>query len=155
MIDINGIAHVQLSVTDLGASRDFYRWLLHDTFGMTIQYDSAQAFYCIGGRTGVLITPADPELSAAGFDQRRVGLHHLCFRLRSAADVDALHAALQSRGGVTIVRAPREDAWAPGYYSVLFEDPDGIRLEANFVPGRGNLDIIGDGPPLDGRDFGR
>jgi hypothetical protein len=53
------------------------------------------------------------------------------------------------------VHAPREDAWAPGYYSVLFEDPDGIRLEANFVPGRGNLDVIGDGPPLDASDFGR
>jgi hypothetical protein len=56
---------------------------------------------------------------------------------------------------VNVIHAPRQDAWAPGYYSVLFEDPDGIRLEANFVPGRGNLDVIGDGPPLDARDFGR
>jgi hypothetical protein len=27
----------------------------------------------------------------------------------------------------------------PGYYYVLFEDPDGIRLEVNFVPGAGLL----------------
>ena len=26
---------------------------------------------------------------------------------------------------------------APGYYYVLFEDPDGIRLEINYVPGAG------------------
>jgi hypothetical protein len=26
-----------------------------------------------------------------------------------------------------------------GYYSVLFEDPDGIRLEINHVPGKGLL----------------
>jgi hypothetical protein len=26
-----------------------------------------------------------------------------------------------------------------GYYSVLFEDPDGIRLEVNHVPGKGLL----------------
>ena len=32
-----------------------------------------------------------------------------------------------------------EGPFAPGYYSVLFEDPDGIRLEANFVPGKGLL----------------
>jgi hypothetical protein len=38
------------------------------------------------------------------------------------------------------VHPPREDDWASGYYSVLFEDPDGLRLEVNFVPGRGNLD---------------
>jgi len=41
--------------------------------------------------------------------------------------------------GTTIIRAPREDSWAPGYYSMLFEDPDGIRLEINHVPGKGLL----------------
>ena len=29
--------------------------------------------------------------------------------------------------------------WPPGYYSVLFEDPDDIRLEMNDVPGKGLL----------------
>jgi hypothetical protein len=38
-----------------------------------------------------------------------------------------------------IVRGPIEGPWAPGYYYVLFEDPDGIRLEVNFVPGAGLL----------------
>ncbi len=38
-----------------------------------------------------------------------------------------------------MVHAPEEGPWAPGYYSVLFEDPDGLRLEANFVPGTGLL----------------
>jgi len=32
-----------------------------------------------------------------------------------------------------------EGSWAPGYNYVLFEDPDGIRLEVNFVPGAGLL----------------
>jgi hypothetical protein len=41
--------------------------------------------------------------------------------------------------GATIIHAPQDGTWAPGYYSVLFEDPDGIRLEANFVPGAGVL----------------
>ena len=40
--------------------------------------------------------------------------------------------------GANIIRAPREDSWAPGYYSLL-EDPDGIRLEINHVPGKGLL----------------
>ena len=38
------------------------------------------------------------------------------------------------------MHGPQEDAFAPGYYSVLFEDPDGIRLELNHVPGRGLFD---------------
>ena len=41
--------------------------------------------------------------------------------------------------GAKIVHGPEEAMWAPGYYSILFEDPDGIRLEINFVPGKGLL----------------
>ena len=59
--------------------------------------------------------------------------------MRDLADVDAVHAFLVSIGA-TIVHAPQVDAFAPGYYSVLFEDPDGIRLEVNHVPGRGLFD---------------
>jgi len=66
-------------------------------------------------------------------------LHHLCFRARSREDVDSLYAFLLARGA-KIVHKPEEAQFAPGYYSVLFEDPDGIRLEANFVPGRGLLE---------------
>ena len=46
-----------------------------------------------------------------------------------------------------IIRAPREDQWAPGYYSILFEDPDGIRLELNHVPGKGLLAVTASWSP--------
>jgi len=144
MIDPNGIAHIQLTVSDLDRSRPFYRMLLHETFGMTIQYDDERSFYCIGGRTGVLLT-ASPTGGQPPFDQQRIGLHHFCFRLRSREDIDKLHQALV-RFGAKVVRVPDDGPWAPGYYSILFEDPDGIRIEANFVPGRGNLDVIKDKP---------
>jgi predicted lactoylglutathione lyase len=65
----------------------------------------------------------------------------VCFRARERGDVDALHDLLVEMGA-TVVHEPREDQFAPGYYSVLFEDPDGIRLEMNHVPGRGHLDRL-------------
>lgn len=145
MIDLNGIAHIQLNVRDVARSRPFYFRLLHELFGMVIQYDDPGAFYCIGGRTGVLIRAAPGECRDTSFDQRRIGLHHFCFRLRSREDIDTLYKALSAMGAA-IVRAPEIGPWAPGYYSVLFEDPDGIRLEANYVPGAGNLAVIKDKP---------
>lgn len=145
MIEPNGIAHIQLTVRDVAASRPFYYRLLHEAFGMRVQYDHPEVFYCIGGRTGVLIRAALPEHRDTPFDQWRIGLHHFCFRLRSREDVDALHASMLEFGA-KIVRAPEEGAWAPGYYSTLFEDPDGIRIEALFIPGSGNLDRIKDKP---------
>lgn len=146
MISPNGIAHIQLTVRDVAASRPFYHRLLVETFGMGVQYDvPGQVFYCIGARTGVLIRGAAPEHQDTPFDQWRTGLHHFCFRLRSRQDVDALAASMQAFGA-KIIRTPQEDSWAPGYYSTLFEDPDGIRIEAVFVPGVGNLDHIKEGP---------
>jgi catechol 2,3-dioxygenase-like lactoylglutathione lyase family enzyme len=145
MIDLNGIAHIQLTVRDIERSRPFYRKVLHEVLGMTVQYDDPGTFYCIGGRTGVMIRNAAPEHRDTPFEQWRVGLHHFCFRLRSREDIETLHRALVEMGA-KIVRAPEDGPWAPGYYSILFEDPDGIRIEANFVPGRGNLDVIKDKP---------
>ena len=145
MIDVNGIAHIQLTVRSVAASRGFYHRLLHETFGMAIQYDTPEVFYCIGGRTGVLIRSAAPDHPQTAFDQWRIGLHHFCFRLRSRDDVDALHAAMRAFGA-KIIRAGEEGPWALGYYSCLFEDPDGIRIEALFIPGSGNLDRIKQAP---------
>ncbi len=136
-MEINGMAHVILTASNFERARDFYRKLL-PFLGMTAVIDTDTYYYCVGGRTALGISAPAPEHANAAFDQRRVGLHHLCFRARERADVDELHAFV-SKLGVKIIRAPREDSWAPGYYSVLFEDPDGIRLEINHVPGRGLL----------------
>lgn len=138
MAQINGIAHIQLTVTDMARSVPFYRGLLA-SLGMVVLIDRTDYFYCIGGRTGVAIAPASAGQAALGFDQGRAGLHHFCFRAVSRADVDEIHATALGLGA-RIVRAPAESDWAPGYYSTLFEDPDGLRIEANFVPGKGHLD---------------
>ena len=137
MASINGIAHVQLTVSDMARSIPFYETLLHSLEMVTL-IKNAQYFYCIGGRTGVAIAPMDAKYQGEAYDQRRPGLHHLCFRARSREDVDAIYRTALSLSA-KIIRAPEEGAWAPGYYSVLFEDPDGIRIEANFVPGKGHL----------------
>jgi len=137
MASINGIAHIQLSVTSMARSVPFYEKLLH-SLDMVTLLKSPQFFYCVGGRTGVAIAPIESEFKNQPFNQRRAGLHHLCFRARSREDVDSIfQTALELRA--TIIRVPTEANWAPGYYSVLFEDPDGIRIEANYVPGKGHL----------------
>ena len=69
--------------------------------------------------------PAYPDL--VGFGRRPM-----------QCSADEISAFVQELGA-TIVHLPREDGFAPGYYSVLFEDPDGIRIEVNHVPGRGHL----------------
>lgn len=134
----NGIAHVQLTVTDMARSKPFYRRIF-ELLDMIVLIDADDYFYGIGSRTGLAIAPVATAHAHDRFDQRRVGLHHLCLRARSREDVDRFHALMQELGA-TIVHPPQEDGFAPGYYSVLVEDPDGIRIEANHVPGKGHLE---------------
>lgn len=137
MADISGIAHIQLSVRDMTRSIPFYAVLLK-SMGMTPVLEDKSFYYCIGGKTGVAITPAVSEDSGAKFQQGAVGLHHVCFRAKSREDVEELfNLAVQL--SAKIIREPQESNFAPGYYSTLFEDPDGIRIEVNFVPGKGLL----------------
>jgi len=136
-MEINGMAHVILTASDFERSRAFYRHLL-PFLGLAPVIDDNDIYYCVGGRTALGVRAPAREHAGAAFDQTRVGLHHLCFRARERADVDELHRFLVSLGA-NIIHPPREDGFAPGYYSVLFEDPDGIRLEMNHVPGKGLL----------------
>jgi catechol 2,3-dioxygenase-like lactoylglutathione lyase family enzyme len=137
MADISGMAHIQLCVSDMARSKPFYSTLLQ-SMGMKPVLDDKSFYYCVGGKTGVAITPVATEHARSTFQQGAVGLHHVCFRAKSRADVEALYdIAVQL--GAKIVRKPVASDFAPGYYSTLFEDPDGIRIEVNFVPGKGLL----------------
>lgn len=137
-MQLNGIAHVYLTVQDFDACLPFYEKLL-EFFEMKCLVKTNQLYYCVGSRTGVAIRAASVEHQNTSFDQYRAGLHHLCLRARNREEVDAVYDFLVKLNA-KIVHAPQESDWAPGYYSLLFEDPGGIRLEVNYVPDKGNLD---------------
>ncbi|MBW2244615.1 MAG: VOC family protein [Deltaproteobacteria bacterium] len=137
-IEVNGIAHFQLTVRDPDRCIPFWESLCH-FLEMKTLVKGDDVVYCIGSRTGILVRGAPPEKRDVAFDQDRPGLHHLCFRARQREDVDAIFAFVEGDLSAKIVHGPEESTFAPGYYSILFEDPDGIRVEVNFVPGKGHL----------------
>ena len=137
-MEINGIAHVDVTVTNFKECVAFYRRLLPFMGLKRVVFDTDDYFYCIGGRTGFAVRRAAEQYRDLHFDQARPGMHHVCFRARAREDVNALHEFARELGA-RIVRAPAEGHWAPGYYSTLFEDPDGVRVEVNYIPGKGLL----------------
>jgi catechol 2,3-dioxygenase-like lactoylglutathione lyase family enzyme len=138
MIEINGVAHVILTVSEWDKCRPFYESLL-PFLGLKRIFAGEDFIYYVGGRTAVGVNRCDEKYATQRFVQGSVGLHHVCFRCRSRSDVDAVYAFL-SNHEINILRVPEPGPWAPGYYSVLFEDPAGIRIEVNHVPGRGVLE---------------
>ncbi|HZC17161.1 MAG TPA: VOC family protein [Caulobacteraceae bacterium] len=136
-MEINGVAHIFITAGDWHAARAFYGKLL-PFLGLQPVADTPITYYCVGGRTGFGVHAPGAGHAGERFEQGMVGLHHLCFRARTREDVDEAHAFLRMIGA-PIVHGPQDDAYAPGYYSVLFEDPDGVRLEISHVPGHGLL----------------
>ena len=104
MIEINGVAHVILSVSEWDECRTFYQALL-PFIGLGQVFAGEDFVYYVGGRTAVGITRCDATYAGQRFVQGSVGLHHVCFRCRSREDVDRAHAFLKTQN-VTIVRPP-------------------------------------------------
>jgi catechol 2,3-dioxygenase-like lactoylglutathione lyase family enzyme len=136
-VEINGVAHIVFRVNRFTECIAFYDQLM-PRLGLQAVYRADDFVYYIGGRTAVAIRKPDPELADHVHVENAPGFDHLCFRARSREDVDELYPFLREIGA-DLVRAPEEGPWAPGYYSLSFRDPEGIRLEVNHVPGEGVL----------------
>jgi catechol 2,3-dioxygenase-like lactoylglutathione lyase family enzyme len=136
-LEINGVAHIILRVNRFEECVAFYDALM-PRLGLAPVLRMDEFVYYVGGRTALGIRRPAPELAAHVHEELAPGIDHLCFRARSREDVDALYPFLREIGA-DLVRAPEEGPWAPGYYSLSFRDPDGIRLEVNHVPGKGLL----------------
>lgn len=137
-VAVNGIAHIQMTVNSAGSLVFWER--LCNFLEMKTLIRGEDVRYCVGSRTGILVRLAPADKRDQAFDQDRCGLHHFCFRARSREDVDTIFAFVEKDLAARIVHGPEAgDRFAPGYYSILFEDPDGIRVEVNFVPGKGHF----------------
>ena len=123
-MEINGVAHVVFRARHFTDCVSFYDRLMPELGLQCVHRDEGFVYY-VGGRTALAIRPVLAECA----DQRHVeggsGLDHLCWRVRSRDDVDAVYALLTGMGA-EIVRPPQEGPWAPGYYSLSFLDPEGL-----------------------------
>ena len=133
-MELKGLAHINLTVSDFGASLPFYKELFA-RLGLKEMINADGYYYCVGRRVAIGIQKCAPEHQGIPSDQGRCGLHHFCLSMESREDVDSLADFVRGLGA-TIIREPGENNWAPGMYSMLFEDPDGIRIEANNLQKR-------------------
>jgi catechol 2,3-dioxygenase-like lactoylglutathione lyase family enzyme len=127
----SSIAHVRLTVTDIERSRQFYE----SVFGWPVLLEvpdnadesaRTQLSFLYGGviyDLGGTLLGLRP-VAADRFDEDRVGLDHIAFRLASKDELDSAAAHLDE---LCIVHEPVKDI-GPSYI-LEFRDPDNIALE--------------------------
>ncbi len=132
------LSHVDLTVTDLASSVDFYDRVL-GRLGYRRADDLGAGAPCWGisdsggGFFTIALKPSRSKSRATRHDRYAPGLHHLAFHADSREDVDCIHGFLLEIGA-TVLDPPTEYDYTPGYYAVFFADPDGIKLEVVFEP---------------------
>lgn len=128
MTEVIGIDHIYITASDLQRSESFYDHVLLEALGFRknkftlgddphIQYFNRHFGYVLR-----------PSRNSAGHDSYAPGLHHLCLRVESVADVVAVANQLRAVG-VAASEARLYSEYAPDYWATFFTDPDGIRLE--------------------------
>lgn len=126
-----GIDHLMINANRYAESVKFYSWLM-PKIGYPEKNehggeDPGTGFSGPGG--GLWLSNSATNLRNDNFHKRRVGLREIAFRADSRAQVDAVAKEVEANGG-KILDAPQEyPQYAPGYYSVFFTDPDGLKLE--------------------------
>lgn len=132
------VDHLDLVVTDLGRSLEFYNGLLGPlgfTRNSEIVGERGERVVYIGGTggTSVSLREAQSDSHAVPYDRYAVGIHHLCFGAPTREAVEERAAWLRERGA-EIESGPAEYTYTPAYYAVFFYDPDGIKLEIVHRP---------------------
>lgn len=128
MIEVTGIDHIYITVSDLARSQAFYDTVMRDVLGFRsnsfeIGGDRHVQYY--NRHFGYVLRPAR---SAAPHDPYAPGLHHFCLRVDSVDDVVAAANALRA-AGIDASEAHLHPGYAPDYWATFFTDPDGVRLE--------------------------
>jgi glyoxylase I family protein len=126
-LDVTGIDHLYVSVSDFSRSVAFYdpvMRLLGFRKGTSPIAGEAHAHY-FNRATQYTLRPAKRVVA---HDPYAPGLHHLCFRVATTADVDAAARGLRALG-VEATEPRLCPEYAPDYYATFFSDPDGLRLE--------------------------
>jgi catechol 2,3-dioxygenase-like lactoylglutathione lyase family enzyme len=137
---VEPIDHLDLVVTDLARSLEFYRSLL-GPLGYTreseIEGERGERVVYLGvpGSRGgsVSLRAAQSDAHGVPYDRYAVGIHHICFVAPDRATVDE-RAQWAEANGAEIESGPVEYDYTPGYYAVFLHDPDGLKLEILHRP---------------------
>lgn len=129
--------HIEIYVSDLENSTQFWGWLLPKLGFSSFQcWDSGRSWR--NGDFYLVIVQVDQRFSKLPFHRKQVGLNHVAFRVDSPADVDELANELRDSGVGVLYEDRHPYAGGGSHYAVYFEDPDRIKVEVVASSSKGS-----------------
>jgi glyoxylase I family protein len=128
MTEVLGFDHLYIAVSDLRRSETFYDVVMIEVLDFrknTFMLSGEPHVHYFNRHFGYVLRPAR---SLSVLDGYAPGLHHLCLRVATIADVELVADELQRRK-IDASTARAYPQYAPDYWATFFQDPDGLRLE--------------------------
>src|SRR5688572_13564787 len=127
-MNIQGIDHVAIRVTDLDRALGFYTQVL----GLRVterEYSKPGTEYFLDCGAALLgLIQGNPEGGTHPFDGNGIGADHFSFRI-TTRDFDQTLKRLEENGVRISFHKKREKSW-----SIYFQDPDGNKIEMTAWP---------------------
>jgi catechol 2,3-dioxygenase-like lactoylglutathione lyase family enzyme len=139
-VQSRGIHHLDLVVSDVARSRNFYSELLRGLgWGGVLELQGERGemiWYLQAADTWLGLREKQSEAHPVPYDRYGVGVHHVAFEASTRDAVDRCWGWVLTQD-VETESAPKEfPHYVPGYYAAFFYDPDGIKLEVVHEPSR-------------------
>jgi glyoxylase I family protein len=129
--ELDGISHIDLSVTDIERSLPFYVDVLgFEVLGREEGADRTMVLMAHSGLSNGVCLNEHREGEDSAFDERRAGLDHVSFRVASREQLEAWQRTFDENG---VSHSPIADT--PFGPVLVFRDPDNIQLELMAGPG--------------------
>lgn len=122
------IHHMEIYVSDLKSSIDFWGWFLEYLGYRPFQsWESGHSWKL--GKTYIVFVQAEERFMDIPYHRCRVGLNHLAFHADSREQVDDMTKKLEGKGVKILYSDKHPFAGGETHYAVYFEDPDRIKVE--------------------------
>ncbi|WLD93646.1 VOC family protein [Alkalihalobacillus sp. AL-G] len=122
------IHHIELYVSDLQKSIDFWGWLLGELGYTEFQKWEKGRSYKLKDSYIVFVQAEEKHLDVP-YHRCRVGLNHLAFYGESIDQVNRLTTELKKKGVRILYENRHPYAGGMNHYAVYLEDPDRIKVE--------------------------
>jgi glyoxylase I family protein len=123
------ISRVALAASDLERSTAFYNKVFEfigfksvEVPESTQQAMKTRLKAWVGPGYSISIRPSKGEFARRVHDRNAPGFNHLAFTAENRSDVETLYEFLNQMGA-TILDAPADYPYSPGYFAVYFADP--------------------------------
>lgn len=122
------IHHMEIYVSDLKSSIDFWGWFLEYLGYRPFQsWESGHSWKL--EKTYIVFVQAEERFMDIPYHRCRVGLNHLAFHADSREQVDDMTKKLEGKGVKILYSDKHPFAGGETHYAVYFEDPDRIKVE--------------------------